>query len=55
MCLLFPALAVMTNVLLNVVGAYGALNDCCAKTSLGIQVIIRYGLTDRLMSLMSIG
>ena len=55
MCLLFPALAVMTSVLLNVVGAYGALNDCCAKTSLGIQVIIRYGLTDRLMSLMSIG
>ena len=52
---MFLGLAVMTSVLLNVVGAYGALNDCCAKTSLGIQVMIKYGLTDRLMSLMSIG
>ena len=45
----------MTSVLWKVVGAYGALKDCCAKASLGIQVMIRYGLTDRLMSLMSIG
>ena len=45
----------ITNVLLKVVGAYGALKDCCAKASLGIQVMIRYGLTDKLMSLISIG
>ena len=55
MCLLFPALAVMTSILLKVVDAYGALKDCCAKASLGIQVMIKYGLTDRLMSLVSIG
>jgi hypothetical protein len=45
----------MTSTLLNVVGENGALNDCCAKISLGIQVTIRYGLIDKLISLTSIG
>ena len=40
-CLLFPGLAVITNVLWNVVVAKGDLKDCCAKASLGIQAIIR--------------
>ena len=54
-CRLFPGFAVVTSTLLNVVGENGALNDCCAKISLGIQVTIRYGLIDKLISLTSIG
>ena len=54
-CLLFPGFAVITSRLLNVVAEYGALKDCCAKASLGIQVMIKYGLIDRLISLVSIG
>ena len=52
---LYPGFAVITSTLLNVVGENGALNDCCAKISLGIQVTIRYGLIDKLISLTSIG
>ena len=54
-CRLYPGFAVITSTLLNVVDENGALNDCCAKISLGIQVTIRYGLIDKLISLMSIG
>ena len=54
-CRLYPGFAVITSTLLNVVDENGALNDCCAKISLGIQVTIRYGLIDKLISLTSVG
>lgn len=54
-CRLVPGFAVITSRLLNVVVEYGALKDCCAKASLGIQVMIKKGLMDRLMSFVSIG